>query len=79
MVSSGFGMAVMPELSLIGAPPSVEIADLGADRPTRSVGYVTTPELARSLAVRSLIRELGIREGEVPSQIVGSPSNCGDR
>ncbi|MFJ5833225.1 LysR family transcriptional regulator [Streptomyces sp. NPDC093089] len=58
MVSSGFGMAVMPELSLIGAPPSVEITDLGAERPTRSVGYVTTPELARSLAVRALIREL---------------------
>ncbi len=63
MVSSGFGMAVMPELSLIGAPPSVEIADLGAARPTRSVGYVTTPELARSLAVRSLIRELRGTEG----------------
>ena len=58
MVSSGFGMAVMPELSLIGSPPSVEITDLGPDRPTRSVGYVTTPELARSLAVRALIREL---------------------
>ncbi|MEU8621015.1 LysR family transcriptional regulator [Streptomyces sp. NPDC048623] len=58
MVSSGFGMAVMPELSLIGAPPSVEITDLGADRPTRAVGYVTTPELGRSLAVRALIREL---------------------
>ncbi|MFF8277363.1 LysR family transcriptional regulator [Streptomyces lateritius] len=58
MVSSGFGMAVMPELSLIGAPPSVQITDLGPERPTRSVGYVTTPELARSLAVRALIREL---------------------
>ncbi|GGS64001.1 hypothetical protein GCM10010222_00200 [Streptomyces tanashiensis] len=72
-------MAVMPELSLIGAPPSVGIADLGPARPTRSVGHVATPELARSLTVRSLIREPGIREGEVPSQIVGSPSNCGDR
>ncbi|MFD3945625.1 LysR family transcriptional regulator [Streptomyces sp. NPDC058579] len=58
MVSSGFGMAVMPELSLIGAPPSVEITDLGPERPTRSVGYVTTPELAKSRAVRALIREL---------------------
>ncbi|MER5208072.1 LysR family transcriptional regulator [Streptomyces sp. NPDC002825] len=63
MVSSGFGMAVMPELSLVGAPPSVEITDLGAARPTRSVGYVTTPELAKSLAVRSLIRELRATEG----------------
>ncbi|MBT2442520.1 LysR family transcriptional regulator [Streptomyces sp. ISL-36] len=58
MVSSGFGMAVMPELSLVGAPPSVQITDLGAERPTRSVGYVTTPELARSLAVRAFVREL---------------------
>ncbi|MEU9995214.1 LysR family transcriptional regulator [Streptomyces sp. NPDC050848] len=65
MVSSGFGMAVMPELSLIGAPPSVQIADLGPDRPTRSVGYVTTPELAKSLAVRALIRELrAVRQPE---------------
>ncbi|MEU3686825.1 LysR family transcriptional regulator [Streptomyces narbonensis] len=58
MVSTGYGMAVMPELSLVGAPPSVEITDLGPERPTRSVGYVTTPELAASLAVRALIREL---------------------
>ncbi|MET9620445.1 LysR family transcriptional regulator [Streptomyces sp. NPDC006464] len=58
MVGSGFGMAVMPELSLTAAPPSVQVTDLGPARPTRSVGYVTTPELARSLAVRALIREL---------------------
>ncbi|MFE5729495.1 LysR family transcriptional regulator [Streptomyces sp. NPDC056528] len=58
MVGTGFGMAVMPELSLVGAPPSVRITDLGPDRPTRSVGYVTTPELASSPAVRALIREL---------------------
>ncbi|MFI6418520.1 LysR family transcriptional regulator [Streptomyces sp. NPDC050842] len=58
MVSTGYGMAVMPELSLVGAPPTVEITDLGPERPTRSVGYVTTPELASSLAVRALIREL---------------------
>lgn len=58
MVSTGFGMAVMPELSLVGAPPSVRITDLGPERPTRSVGYVTTPELASSPAVRALIREL---------------------
>ncbi|MFE0177147.1 LysR family transcriptional regulator [Streptomyces sp. NPDC059002] len=58
MVGAGHGMAIMPGLSLTGAPDSVRITDLGADRPTRSVGYVTTPELARSLAVRALIREL---------------------
>jgi DNA-binding transcriptional LysR family regulator len=58
MVSSGLGMAIMPELSLASAPLSVEITDLGPDRPTRSVGYVTTPELAGTVAVRALIREL---------------------
>ncbi|WJV45979.1 LysR family transcriptional regulator [Streptomyces flavofungini] len=58
MVSAGHAMAIMPALSLTGAPPTVQITDLGADRPTRSVGYVTTPEQAGSLAVRALIREL---------------------
>ncbi|MEV7195188.1 LysR family transcriptional regulator [Streptomyces sp. NPDC093510] len=58
MVSRGHGMAIMPALSLTGAPDSVRITDLGTERPTRSVGYVTTPELASSLAVRALIREL---------------------
>ncbi|WP_199552318.1 LysR family transcriptional regulator [Streptomyces sp. N35] len=58
MVSAGHGMAIMPALSLTGAPATVAITDLGPRRPTREVGYVTTPELARSLAVRALIREL---------------------
>ncbi|CAM5311459.1 LysR family transcriptional regulator OS=Streptomyces alboniger OX=132473 GN=CP975_25385 PE=3 SV=1 [Streptomyces alboniger] len=58
MVGNGHGMAVMPALSLTGAPETVEITDLGTDRPTRTVGYVTTPELASSVPVRALIREL---------------------
>ncbi|MCX4670221.1 LysR family transcriptional regulator [Streptomyces sp. NBC_01381] len=58
MVSNGHGMAIMPALSLTGAPDTIEITDLGTERPTRSVGYVTTPELASSTAVRALIREL---------------------
>ncbi|MFF4350759.1 LysR family transcriptional regulator [Streptomyces sp. NPDC001530] len=58
MVSSGLGMAIMPALSLTSAPLSIEITDLGSERPTRSVGYVTTPELATTVAVRALIREL---------------------
>ncbi|MGV9882269.1 LysR family transcriptional regulator [Streptomyces sp. NPDC003379] len=58
MVGNGHGMAIMPALSLTGAPDSVGITDLGPGRPTRSVGYVTTPELASSLPVRALIREL---------------------
>ncbi|MGW6356953.1 LysR family transcriptional regulator [Streptomyces sp. NPDC055092] len=58
LVSQGRGMAVMPELSLRDAPPTVEIADLGPGRPTRRIGYATTPELARTAGVRALIREL---------------------
>ncbi|MGW7070288.1 LysR family transcriptional regulator [Streptomyces sp. NPDC054855] len=63
MVSRGHGMAIMPALSLNGAPDGIEITDLGPDRPSRSVGYVTTPELAATLAVRALIRELRAAEG----------------
>ncbi|WP_225099342.1 LysR family transcriptional regulator [Streptomyces sp. CoH27] len=58
MVGSGLGMAIMPALSLTSAPPAVGITDLGPGRPYRSVGYVTTPELAATDAVRALIRAL---------------------
>jgi DNA-binding transcriptional LysR family regulator len=58
LVSAGHGMAIMPALSLSGAPDSVGITDLGPTRPTRRVGYVTTPELAGSAVVRALVREL---------------------
>lgn len=58
LVAGGLGMAIMPVLSLTGAPPAVEITDLGPERPTRRVGYVTTPELAATAAVRALVREL---------------------
>ncbi|MGW2052776.1 LysR family transcriptional regulator [Streptomyces sp. NPDC001840] len=58
LVSAGHGMAIMPALSLAGAPDSVRVTDLGPERPTRQVGYVTTSELARSAVVRALVREL---------------------
>ncbi|MFF0597700.1 LysR family transcriptional regulator [Streptomyces antibioticus] len=58
LVSGGHGMAIMPALSLTGAPGSVQITDLGPGRPTRRVGYVTTSELAGSAVVRALVREL---------------------
>lgn len=58
LVSTGHGMAIMPALSLVGAPNSVVIADLGPKRPTRQVGYVTTSELARSAVVRAFVRNL---------------------
>ncbi|MEU6419998.1 LysR family transcriptional regulator [Streptomyces spiralis] len=58
LVSAGHGMAIMPALSLTGAPEAVSVTDLGSDRPTRQVGYVTTSELARSAVVRAFVREL---------------------
>lgn len=58
LVSGGHGMAIMPALSLVGAPHSIGITDLGPQRPTRMVGYATTPELAGSAVVRALVREL---------------------
>jgi DNA-binding transcriptional LysR family regulator len=58
MVGSGLGMAIMPELSLTEVPAGLEITDLGPERPTRRVGYVTTAELATTAAVRALVRTL---------------------
>ncbi|MEU0598151.1 LysR family transcriptional regulator [Streptomyces sp. NPDC006393] len=66
LVSAGHGMAIMPALSLTGAPDSVAVTDLGSDRPTRRVGYVTTSELARSAVVRAFVREL---RATVPQEV----------
>ncbi|MFD7030647.1 LysR family transcriptional regulator [Streptomyces sp. NPDC059917] len=63
MVGRGLGMAIMPELSLREATDAVEIVGLGPRGPVRSVGYVTTPESASTLAVRALIRELRAERG----------------
>lgn len=72
LVNGGHGMAIMPALSLIGAPNSIRITDLGPQRPTRRVGYVTTPELAESAVVRALVREL--RATDAPSGQRRAPS-----
>ncbi|WP_075017152.1 LysR family transcriptional regulator [Actinacidiphila rubida] len=58
MVARGLGMAIMPGLALLGAPAAVAVTDLGPRRPSRKVGYATAPELAGTLGVRALIREL---------------------
>ncbi|PBC79243.1 DNA-binding transcriptional LysR family regulator [Streptomyces sp. TLI_235] len=58
LVARGIGMAVVPALSLLGAPPGLAVTDLGPRPPRRQVGYVTTPALARTAAVRTLVREL---------------------
>ncbi|GCB44385.1 LysR family transcriptional regulator [Streptomyces sp. NL15-2K] len=71
LVSGGHGMAIMPALSLVGAPNSVGITDLGPKRPTRQVGYVTTSELAGSAVVRALVRELRATVPQVMSVLGG--------
>lgn len=58
MVGSGPGMAIMPALSLTQVPPGLRVTDLGPERPTRRIGYVTRAELATTAAVRTLVREL---------------------
>ncbi|MCP2337869.1 LysR family transcriptional regulator [Actinomadura rupiterrae] len=58
LVTAGHGMAIMPALSLQDAPATVQITDLGPTRPKRRVGYITTPELAKSAVVRATLREL---------------------
>lgn len=58
LVSGGHGMAIMPALSLTGAPDSVVVSGLGPDRPSRTIGFVTTPETASSAVVRAAVREL---------------------
>ncbi|MCB5166656.1 LysR family transcriptional regulator [Streptomyces bambusae] len=58
MVGRGLGMAVLPALSLTGAPDTVGVTRLGPGGPVRSVGYVTTPEQAATRSVQALVREL---------------------
>ncbi|MEU5386449.1 LysR substrate-binding domain-containing protein [Kitasatospora cineracea] len=65
LAAQGLGMAVMPRLSLDRPPAGLAVTDLGPDRPSRRVGYVTTPELARTAAVRALVRAL--REAPLPA------------
>ncbi|MFF7990088.1 LysR family transcriptional regulator [Kitasatospora xanthocidica] len=65
LVAQGLGMAIMPRTALLGAPAGLAVTDLGPRPPSRFVGYVTTPELAGTAAVRALIREL--REVRLPA------------
>lgn len=53
-------IAAFRSAALYLLPPSWNdwVTDLGPRRPTRRVGYVTTPEPAATAAVRALVREL---------------------
>ncbi|GAA0662385.1 LysR family transcriptional regulator [Kitasatospora atroaurantiaca] len=71
MVAQGLGMSIVPKLTLIDAPSGLAVTELGPQPPTRQVGYVTTPELARTVAVRALIREL--RSAPLPPGLALAP------
>ncbi|WP_223198378.1 LysR family transcriptional regulator [Solihabitans fulvus] len=58
MVAQGLGMAIMPRLTLVGAPAGIEVTELGVRPPTRHVGYVAAPAMAHARAVAALIGEL---------------------
>ncbi len=74
LVSQGLGMAIMPRTALLGAPPGLAVTDLGPRPPSRYVGYVTTPELAGTAAVRALIRELReLRGRALPEGLAAVP------
>ncbi|MCX4686137.1 LysR family transcriptional regulator [Kitasatospora purpeofusca] len=73
LVSQGLGMAIMPRTALLGAPPGLAVTDLGPNPPSRYVGYVTTPELAGTAAVRALVRELReLRGGALPEGLAAA-------
>ncbi|HCT80594.1 MAG TPA: LysR family transcriptional regulator [Micromonosporaceae bacterium] len=58
MVAHGLGFAVMPRLSVANCDSRIAVQRLDGQTPTRHVGYVTTPEMAPTLAVREFIRVL---------------------
>jgi molybdate transport repressor ModE-like protein len=58
MVAQGIGIAIVPLTVAADRASTVTVQDLGPDAPRRTIGYLTTPELARSTAVRELVREL---------------------
>ncbi|MGV9349287.1 LysR family transcriptional regulator [Streptomyces spiralis] len=74
MVGHGLGAAIVPRLTLVGAPPTVAMQSLGPDAPVRRVGYVTTVEMANSLVLRELISELRKQSSKnftVPTELRG--------
>ncbi|MDX6262128.1 MAG: hypothetical protein QOH84_3816, partial [Kribbellaceae bacterium] len=58
MVAHGLGMAIVPETTAADRAPTVVFEPLGSTAPRRTIGYVTTPALSRSTALRELVAEL---------------------
>lgn len=58
MIEHGMGMAVVPGTTAAHLPPAIAVRELGIGAPTRTIGYLTTTELARAGAVREVVREL---------------------
>ncbi|MCP2257434.1 DNA-binding transcriptional regulator, LysR family [Streptoalloteichus tenebrarius] len=64
MIAHGMGAAVVPRMTLAGAPPNVAVQPL-EDPPVRRIGYVTTREMGRSLVLRELVAELRAQSREI--------------
>lgn len=58
MVDHGLGVAIVPRLTVAGAPARVSAMDLTGDAPLRRVGYAVTREMAASTLVRDLVAAL---------------------
>lgn len=58
MVAHGLGMAVVPRTTAADRVAEVALEDLGPAAPRRTIGYLTTPPLSRSTALRELVAEL---------------------
>lgn len=68
MVAHGLGIAVLPRLTLAGAPAEVAFSDLGDAPPVRRIVTVATRATASSIAVREFIRELrAVTSGRKPA------------
>lgn len=72
MVAHRMGMAIVPRMTAADAPATVAVTSLGDRPPTRTVGYVTTPELARTSAVQALIRELRALSRDPSARALGA-------
>jgi hypothetical protein len=64
---------VVPLTIAADRAPGVVVEDLGPAAPRRTIGYLATPELARSTAVRELVRELRAERTSSPPH----PSDTG--
>lgn len=73
MIAQGIGTAILPRLTLAGAPPSVVVTALDDDPPTRRIVCVTTRATAQSRAVRQLMAELATVTRQMTTSNIAFP------